>query len=91
MAQHKSALKRNKQNEKRREQNKSQLSRLKTMVKKVHSSKTKEEAAPLVRQTTALADRYAAKGLIHKNKAANTKRTLTLFANSLQASEKKAE
>lgn len=91
MAQHKSAVKRNKQSQQRRERNKSQMSGLKTMLKKVRSTKTKEEAEPLLKKTTALLDKYAAKGLIHKNNAANKKRKLTLHTNSLQAVEKKAE
>ncbi len=91
MAQHKSAVKRNRQNQKRRERNKSQMSQLKSMVKKVRSAKTKEEAEPILRQTTALMDKYAAKGLVHKNKAANLKRKLTLLTNYLHSPEKKAE
>lgn len=91
MAQHKSAVKRNRQSQKRRERNKSQISRLKTMVKKVRSSKTKAEAEPILKETTALLDKYAAKGIIHKNNAANKKRKLTLHINSLQETGKKSE
>jgi small subunit ribosomal protein S20 len=89
MAQHKSAVKRNRQNQKRKLHNKAHMSRLKTMVKKVRSATTQEEAEPILRQTTALLDKYAAKGLIHKNNAANKKRTLTTFTNSLRKSGKK--
>ncbi len=91
MAHHKSAVKRIRQSRKRNERNKAQLSRLKTMVKKVRASKTKQEAEPILRQTTALLDRYAAKGLIHKNNASNKKRKLTLYTNSLQEQTQKSE
>jgi small subunit ribosomal protein S20 len=91
MAHHKSAIKRNRQSEKRKAKNKTQISKLKTMVKKVRSAKTQEEAGPLLKETTGLLDKYAAKGLIHKNNAANKKRKLTVYTNSLSASEKKPE
>jgi len=84
MAHHKSAVKRIRQSKKRAARNKAQLTRLKTMVKRVRTAKTKEEVEPVLKQTTALLDRYASKGLIHKNNASNKKRKLTLYANSLQ-------
>jgi small subunit ribosomal protein S20 len=91
MAQHKSAVKRNRQSEKRRLRNKSRISRLKTMVKKVRSAKTSEEAEPILKEATALLDRYSAKGFIHKNNAANKKRSLTRYANSLKAPAQQAK
>jgi small subunit ribosomal protein S20 len=83
MIRHKSAVKRNRQSIRRKKQNKSPMSELKTMLKKVRSVKTLEEGEPVLKRTTALLDKYAAKGLIHKNNAANKKRKLTLFVNSL--------
>ncbi len=83
MAQHKSAVKRNRQNERKRQRNKSQMSRLKTMLKRVRAATTKETGEPALKETTALLDKYASSGLIHKNKAANQKRKLTLHVNRL--------
>jgi small subunit ribosomal protein S20 len=91
MAQHKSAEKRNKQSKKRNLHNKARSSRLKTMIKKVRAAKTHEEAEPILKETTALLDKYATKGLIHKNNAANKKRKLTVYTNSLKATKKNAE
>jgi small subunit ribosomal protein S20 len=64
------------------------MSELKTMLKKVRSVKTREEGEPILKRTTALLDQYATKGLIHKNNAANKKRKLTLYVNSLTTGTK---
>jgi len=90
MAHHKSAIKRIRQSKRRNERNKAQLSQLRTMIKRIRSAKTKEEAEPILRQTTALLDKYASKGLIHKNNASNKKRKLTQFTNSLQEQAQKS-
>jgi small subunit ribosomal protein S20 len=85
MPQHKSAIKRVRQNAKRAERNKSNLTRMKTLVKKVRSSTTKDTAADALKTATKYLDRLSAKGLIHKNNAANQKSKLSKFVNNLGA------
>jgi len=85
MPQHKSAIKRVRQNAKRAERNKSRLTTLKTLVKKVRSSTSKESADAALRAASKYLDRLSSKGLIHKNKAANQKARLTKYVNKLSA------
>ena len=84
MAQHKSAVKRIRQNERRRVRNKANLSRMKTLIKKVQESKAKEEAVAIYKTAVKFLDQLASKGVIHKNKAANQKSRLTKFVNTLK-------
>ena len=76
MANIKSQIKRNKQNEKRRLRNKSVKSALKTAVRKFHEASTTgdlENAATLMRDASRKLDKAVSKGVIHKNQAANRK------------------
>ena len=84
MAQHKSAIKRIRQNERRRIRNKANLSKMKTLIKKVETSTVKEEATTAYRTAVKFLDQLASKGLIHKNKAANQKSRLTKFVSGLK-------
>jgi small subunit ribosomal protein S20 len=75
----KSQIKRNKQNEKRRLRNKSVRSSLKTAIRKFHSavkSGDTDNAASLARDASRKLDKAASKGVIHKNQAANRKSSL---------------
>lgn len=83
MPQHESAEKRLRQTKKRTEHNQQYRSRMRTMMNKVKETDDKEEAASLFNETKALLDRLAAKGLIHKNKAARYKSSLEKYVNSL--------
>jgi len=56
---------------------------MRTAIKKVLSATDKEEAQKQYTNTTALLDKLAAKGIIHKNKAANKKSRLAHFVNNL--------
>lgn len=84
MPQHKSAAKRMRQNEKRHQRNKSQKSRLRTKIKKLRSLEDKEAAQELLNDVKGDLDRLAAKGVIHKNKAANSKSKLEKYVNDLE-------
>lgn len=84
MPQHKSAAKRMRQNEKRHQRNKSQKSRVRTKIKKLRSLEDKEAAQELLNDVKGDLDRLAAKGVIHKNKAANSKSKLEKFVNELE-------
>ena len=85
MPQHKSAVKRVRQNAKRADRNKSRLTKLKTLVKQVRSSTSKESAGAALKTATKYLDRLSSKGLIHRNKAANQKAKLTKYVNKLGA------
>lgn len=84
MPRHESAKKRMRQNEKRRKHNKSLKSRVRTKVKKLRSLDDKDEAEELLNDVKGDLDRLAAKGIIHKNKAANRKSKLEKHVNALE-------
>jgi small subunit ribosomal protein S20 len=79
----KSQIKRNRQNERRREQNKSIRTRLRTEAKKVRQAGAAgdpEAAAGQLRATARLLDKAASKGAIHKRTAARRKSRLVRAA-----------
>lgn len=79
MANIKSQIKRNRQNETRRVRNKAARSELKTRRKNAEAAVRTgaEDASALVRLAVKRLDMAAAKGIIHKNKAARDKSRLT--------------
>jgi len=83
MPQHQSAEKRIRQNEKRRKRNQSHKSRVRTKIKDLKSIEDKETAQELLNDVKGELDRLAAKGIIHKNKAANRKSKLEKYVNGL--------
>jgi len=84
MPQHKSAIKRVRQNARRQARNKADLSKMRSLVRKVQSSKEKDKAATALKAAVQFMDRLATKGVIHRNKAANTKSKLTKFVSGLK-------
>lgn len=84
MPQHKSAEKRIRQSAKRHARNKANLSKIKTLIKNVRSAKEKEKAATALKIAAKTLDQLAAKGVIHKNRAANQKSKLTKFVNAIK-------
>ena len=76
MANIKSQIKRNRQNEKHRLRNKSVKSSLKTAIRKFNEATEAgdaEKAAVLMRDASRKLDKAVSKGVIHKNQAANRK------------------
>ena len=76
MANIKSQIKRNKQNEKRRLRNKAVKSSLKTAIRKYNeavAAGNTDTASGLLRDATRSLDKAASKGIIHKNQAAKRK------------------
>jgi small subunit ribosomal protein S20 len=72
----KSQIKRNKQNEKARLRNKAVKSSLKTAIRKYNealAAGNTETAGDLLRDATRSLDKAASKGIIHKNQAAKRK------------------
>jgi small subunit ribosomal protein S20 len=79
MANIKSQIKRNRQNEQRRVRNKSVRSRLKTLGKRLSDAvdgDDRQGAEEAYRVAAQALDQASAKGVIHKNKAANQKARL---------------
>jgi small subunit ribosomal protein S20 len=75
----KSQVKRNKQNERRRLRNKSVKSSLKTAVRKFDTALEQgnvDTATVLMRDASRKLDKAASKGVIHKNQAANRKSSI---------------
>jgi len=74
----KSQIKRNRQNERRRLRNKSVKSEIKTRMKRVERSAAAgaETTAQDLRAAVRRLDKAAAQGIIHKNQAANRKSRL---------------
>jgi small subunit ribosomal protein S20 len=84
MPRHKSAVKRTRQSAHRAERNKAHLSKVKTLIKKVRSSKNKEEGAAALKSAMKYLDQLGTKGVIHKNNASNQKSRLTKFVNKME-------
>ncbi len=90
MANHKSALKRAKQNEIQRIQNKGYKTKVKKAVKEVRTAATEStptQARENLINAVSIIQKAASKGVIHKNQAARRVSRLTLQVNKLSASE----
>ena len=86
MANIKSQIKRNKQNEKAHERNKAVKSGLKTAVRKFREaadSGDKDNATTLAREAGRKLDKAVSKGIIHRNQAANRKSAMFKRAHTL--------
>jgi small subunit ribosomal protein S20 len=84
MANIKSQIKRNRQNEQRRQRNKSARSQLRTRVRRFEealASGDRDTAEELYRSAARDLDKAAGKGIVHKNKAANKKARLARRLN----------
>jgi len=83
MANHKSAEKRARQDEKLRLHNKYYARSARNMIKELRALTDKEEAQKLLPKVTSMLDKLAKKNIIHDNKAANLKSSLTILVNRL--------
>jgi len=83
MANHKSALKRIRQNEKARVQNRYYAKTTRNAIKELRDETDKDEAAKSYPKVVSMIDRLAKKNIIHKNKAANLKSKLAVQVNKL--------
>jgi small subunit ribosomal protein S20 len=85
----KSQIKRNRQNEKRHDRNKAVRSELKTRVKRAITTAEAgdEQASTAARLAAKRLDKAAAKGIIHKNAAARRKSRLQKRLNAIASSE----
>jgi small subunit ribosomal protein S20 len=85
----KSQIKRNRQNEERRQRNKAVKSELKTHVRHFREAAESGDAAAAaeaMRRANRELDKAASKGVIHKNQAANRKSAIAKQAAELSAS-----
>lgn len=84
MANHPSAEKRARVAKRRAARNAAAKSKMKSAVKRVRMATEKAKAAADLTKTVKLLDQLAAKGVIHKNKAANQKSKLTRLVNAMK-------
>ena len=91
MANHKSAKKRIRTNEKKRVMNKLTSSKIKSTMKKVLGTEKLEDAETNYKEAVALLDKSATRGRIHRNNAARKKSQLTKHVNSLQSAGKETK
>ncbi|MFS4483248.1 30S ribosomal protein S20 [Hyunsoonleella sp. 2307UL5-6] len=83
MANHKSALKRIRSNEKRRVLNKYQHKTTRNAIKKLRELSDKKEAEAMFPSIVSMLDKLAKKNIIHANKAANVKSGLAKHIQAL--------
>ena len=83
MANHKSAEKRIRANEKKRVLNSYQHKSTRTQIKKLLTTTKKDEAQALLKEVSSMIDKLAKKNIIHWKKAANKKSQLTKKVNAL--------
>lgn len=83
MANHKSAIKRIRANEKKRLRNRYQFKTTRTMVRKLRGTEEQTVASELFKTVSSMLDRLAKKNVIHKNKASNLKSKLAKHVNTL--------
>jgi small subunit ribosomal protein S20 len=81
----KSQIKRNKQNDKAHERNKAVKSGLKTAIRKFHEAAETgaDDVQALAAEAVKKLDKAASKGVIHKNQAANRKSSIAKRASSV--------
>ena len=85
MPHHKSAEKRVGTNELRRQRNVAATSRMKTAIKSVRAAATRSAGEAALKQTGAILDRTAAKGVIKRETANRHKSRLAKFVQKLPA------
>ena len=77
MANHKSAIKRIKTNEKKRIHNRFYARSMRTVIRKFRGLTDRNEAIEKLPSVVSIIDKNAKRGIIHKRKAANLKSKLT--------------
>ena len=83
MANHKSSLKRIRQDKKKALHNKYYAKTMRNAVRKLRALTDKEEAVKLYPSVQKMLDKLSKTNSIHKNKAANIKSSLALHINKL--------
>jgi small subunit ribosomal protein S20 len=86
LANHKSAIKRARQNEERRLRNRARKTRMKNVIRSLEeaiSSNSKETAVEALKSAISVIDTTASKGVIHKNTASRKVARLSKRVNAL--------
>ena len=84
MANHKSSIKRIRQEEARKINNKYYAKTARNAVKKLRNAQEKEAAEGMYPQVASMLDKLAKKNIIHPNKAANLKAKLSRQVNAMK-------
>ena len=91
MATHKSAKKRIRTNDRKRVINQQGATRIKSSVKKMLATTSKEEAEKLYKEAVGILDKGTTKGLIKQNTASRKKSMITRHLNKLQTAKTAAK
>ena len=83
MANHKSAKKRVRSDEKKRDRNRYQHKTTRNAVRNLRASEDLKEAAEMLPKVSSMLDKLAKNNVIHKNKAANLKSSLAAHVSNL--------
>ena len=83
MANHKSSLKRIRQDKKKALHNKYYAKTMRNAVRKLRAMTNKEEATAFYPKVQKMLDKLAKTHIIHKNKASNLKSGLAIYINKL--------
>jgi len=83
MANHKSSLKRIRQEQKRKLHNRYYAKTMRNAIRKIRLMSDKNEAATLFPKIAKMLDKLAKVNIIHKNKASNLKSKLAMHINKL--------
>ncbi|MDX5325450.1 MAG: 30S ribosomal protein S20 [Bacteroidota bacterium] len=83
MANHKSALKRIRQDAKKRVHNAYYHKTARNAVRRLRAMTDKKEASSILPKVSSMLDKLVKKNIIHRNKAANLKSSLSKHVNSL--------
>lgn len=83
MANHKSSVKRIRQEEKRRLHNRYYAKTMRNAVRKLRATTDKTEAVAMLPGVQKILDKLAKVNIIHKNKAANLKSKIAMHVNKL--------
>jgi small subunit ribosomal protein S20 len=87
MANHKSAKKRIRSNERKRIRNKAALSKVASVTKNVLDNKEADKADELLKSAVSTIDKTVSKGRLHRNTASRKKAALTKHVNKLKAAK----
>ncbi len=83
MANHKSALKRIRRNDKRRVHNRYYAKTTRNAIRRLRGTSDAKDAGTQLPSIVSMIDRLAKRNIIHNNKAANLKSKLTRYVNKL--------
>ncbi len=83
MANHQSAKKRIRQNEKKRTHNRYYSRTTRNAIRDIRRAASKTEAQEMMPKVISMLDKLAKKNIIHKNKAANLKSSITKHVSAL--------